>query len=114
MVAGGFPNLGEDRRNHFAMDVGQTPVETVVVVGDPGVIETQEMEHRGVEVPHSGWLLHGSAAELVSGPVTHSPCDARPHHPAGKAVGIVIPPLGPRLMSGHPPELGGPEDQGVV
>ena len=90
----------------MAVDVGEPPLDAVVVVRKPGVIEPEEVEERGVEVGDRLHLLHGLVAEVVGGTVVVSPSHPRARQPDGEPGGVVVAAAGPALEGGHPPELG--------
>ena len=72
-----------------AVDVGQAEVAAVVAVGEPFVIETQEVEDGGVEIVMRDAVLDGVHAEFVGGAVGDPPLDAAARHPHGEAVMVV-------------------------
>jgi hypothetical protein len=47
--------------HHTSLDVGESTVKTVVVVGEAFEVEAQQMQHRAVEVPDGGRVHHGAA-----------------------------------------------------
>ena len=46
--------LGHDFADHVAVDVGEAAVEAVVVPGEALVVEAEQVQDRGVEVPDGG------------------------------------------------------------
>ena len=52
--------------HEFAGDVGETEVATLEAVGQPSVIEAEQMEQRGVEVIHVDFVFYDVKAEIVS------------------------------------------------
>ena len=57
--------LGQDLPDHVAVDVGEPARRAVVVVGEPLVVEAEQVEDRGVEVVDVDDVLDGLVAELV-------------------------------------------------
>ena len=85
-----------------------------MVPGDPRVVESQQVQHGGVEVPDGDRVLGSPPTELVGRPVADTSLNSRAHHPAGEPVGIVVTAGRAFLMRGHPAEFGRPEDERVV
>jgi hypothetical protein len=83
------------------------------------VVETQQVQDRGVQVVDVDRILHSAEAELVGGAVDLSALDAAAGHPDREAVGVVIasvdlPALRIQLDRGRAPELATPENQRLV
>ncbi|KAJ3049450.1 hypothetical protein HK102_012501, partial [Quaeritorhiza haematococci] len=57
-------SLRHDRADHVAVHVGQAEVAAGVAVGEPGVVEAEEVEDRGVEVVDVDDVLDGLVAEV--------------------------------------------------
>src|SRR5262245_4916628 len=71
------------------------------------------MEHRCMNVGHIMAVLHGVKAELIGGPMNHTPSYARARHPDRETVGIMIAAV--RAFSARSAaELRSPNDQRVV
>ena len=51
------------------MHVGQAEVAAGVAVGEPGVVEAEQVQDRGVQVVDVDRLLDGLVAEFVGGAV---------------------------------------------
>ena len=64
----------QDRRDHLPGDVGQAEVAALELVGQPGVVDPEEAEDRGVEVVDVDDVLDRRVAEFVGRAVG----DARP------------------------------------
>ena len=77
------------------------------------MVEAQQMQHRGVEVPDGRYIHRGSPPKLVRRAVTGAALDAGAHQPTREPVRIVVPAGRPGLMRRHPPEFRGPQHQGV-
>ena len=67
------------------MDVGEAALNAVVVVREPGMVDTQEVQHGGVEVGPRHRVLGDLPADVV-GRAERGPGPAarrkRPYHPA--------------------------------
>src|SRR4051812_4492947 len=83
--------------NHMGVvHIGQPFVAAVEVVGDSLVIQTYQMQDRGVEVGDHGAVFGGVVAELVGGAVGLAAADAAAGEPDAEALLVVVPPF-PRL-----------------
>ena len=105
---------GDDRLDHMTVDVGQTAIEAVVIVGKLFMIESEQMQHGGIEVPHGRRIDFAASPEGIGCPVTGSSLNACPEHPARETIRIVISSGGSRLVRWHPTEFGGPQDERIV
>ena len=59
----------QDAPDDLAVDVGQPEVAAGVAIGQPGVIEAQQVEDRGVEVVDVDLVVDGVVAVIVGGAV---------------------------------------------
>ena len=100
--------------DHLAMHIGQAALGAVVVECELLVVQPQEVQHRGVEVVDGADVLLRLVAELVGSAVAEARSDSGAGHPDGKAVGVMIPALAPRLVGGHPTELRSPKHQRIL
>jgi hypothetical protein len=96
-VPAGYPS-SQHLLDHVPVHVGEPALDPVVVEREPGVIEAEEVEDRGVEIVDGRHLLHGLVAELVGRPVVEDPLDTRPGQPDGEAGGNPSPVFVPVLM----------------
>ena len=62
-------SLRQDVPHNLAVHVGQAEVSAGVAVGEPGVVEAQQVQDRGVQVVDVDGFLDGPVAELVGGAV---------------------------------------------
>ena len=119
LPAGGTRS-GNDVVDDVAVDVGQAEVAAVVAVGEPFVIQAQEVEDGGVEIVMRDAVLDGVHAEFVGGAVGDATLDAAARHPHGEAVMVVAAAEGcfgqrpVRLLKRRAAELGGPDDESLV
>ena len=60
------------------MDVGEATVDAVVAVGEPLVIDAEEMEHGGVDVVAIDRLFDGFVGPFVGGTVADAAFEAAP------------------------------------
>ena len=98
----------------MSMYIGESAIDAVVPNGEFRVIDPEEMQDRGVDVVHFGWVLAVGrlVAEFVARPETDPALDAAAAEPVGEAIRIVIAAL-TALRTGHAAEFRGPKDNGV-
>ena len=96
------------------MDVCQSAVDAIMVVGEPFVIKAEQVEDGSVKIVHGGDILLGLPAEGIGRSIRVGGVDAGSGEPSGEARGVVIAPAGPFLESGHAAELGTPDHKDVV
>src|SRR5688572_29743413 len=65
-------------------------LEALEFVGEAGVVETQEVQNRGVQVPDVNAIARDVEAELVALAERHARLDAAAGEPHGEGVGMVI------------------------
>ena len=95
------------------MHVGQAAVESVVVPRQLFVLESQQVQHRGVEVPNGCRVHLRASAKLVGRSVADAALDPRSHHPTRKTIGVVVAAGGARLMRRHATKLSRPKHKRV-
>ena len=81
---------GEDPADDFAEDIGETKVTASVAVGEPLVIDSHQMQYRGMQIVSRDWVLNGLEAELIGRPINGPTLDSATRHPKGKAPVIVV------------------------
>lgn len=74
-------NSCEHLTDHAAMDIGQATVQAIVVITEMIIVQTEEVENRGIELPDGGWLLHGPASKFICGTMAGSSLHPGSHHP---------------------------------
>ena len=74
-------NLGDNFVKDVSEDVGQAYVATIVAEGEPLVVESQKMQHGGVDVMNVGWVLDGVHPQFVGGPIAHAALQTTARHP---------------------------------
>ena len=96
------------------MHVRQSPFDTIVVIAKTLVIQSQQMQNRGMQVINRGDLFHGTMAKIISRPVTErrlNSCTSQSGREAGR---IVVPTTGTLLESGHPSKFCAPHNQRIL
>ena len=60
-----WPTVCEDPLDHVSVNVGQTPLDAVVVEAQPLVIETENPQDRGVEIVDGRDVVGRLVAEFI-------------------------------------------------
>ena len=102
--------LSEDSFRHHTGDVRQTKVSAGETVRESFVIQSEKVEHGGMEIVDVHPIFNGVVADLIRGAVDFSSLHAPSGHPDGVAVGIVIPSVA-AFRYWRAAELTGPNDQ---
>ena len=92
------------------MHVGEPHVPAAVAVGEPLVVQPEQVQHRRVQVVRGDRLLFGLVAEVVGGPDRLAALDPGPRHPGRLRPRVVIASHAP-LRDRHPTELSMPHHQ---
>lgn len=101
--------VGEDVR---WLDAGESGIEALEFVGKAFEIDTEEVEHGGVEVVHGSAVFHGIVAELIGRSADDPAFDSRTCHPDRKRIDVVI--ASGALAHRRAAEFPAPDDQGVI
>ena len=72
------------------------------------MIEAQQVQHGCVQVVHMDLVAHRCKSEIVGGTVNHATLDASARQPNGKAVVVMIAPIG-ALACGRAAEFAAPK-----
>ena len=76
--------------HHAAEDIGETKVTASVAVGEPLVIDSHQMQYRGMQIMSRDRILNSLESELVGRPVNGSSLNTATRHPKRKTPMIVI------------------------
>lgn len=95
------------------MDIGQSKIATSVAIGQSLVVDSEQVEERGVEVVHMDFVFGCIETEVIGGPVTESGLNSCAGQPPREGMGIVIASV-VTLGGWCPAEFAAPEDQGIV
>src|SRR5262245_32898367 len=71
----------EDCLHHLAVHVGQAEVAARVAIGEAGVLEAEQLQDGGVEVPDRNRVFHDIATVVVRLPVDDAALDAAASQP---------------------------------
>ena len=80
----------QDRLDHRAVHVGQAVVAALVLEGQPGVVDAQAVQDRGVQVVDVDRVLDDVVAEVVGLAVGDAGLDPAAGQPDGEAAGMVV------------------------
>ena len=98
----------------MAVDIGQTALETIVIVSETLVVQAHEVQDSSIEIVNGGATGHRFKPELITLAVAVSLLDTGPREETGESIRIVIASCAIALEERHATELGTPDDQGVV
>jgi hypothetical protein len=76
------------------VNIGQAEISPAVAVNEFGVIESEQMEHRRVEVVQMDNAVDRLVAKLVGGTVSQSASRSATGQPSCVAFGVVVSPFG--------------------
>ena len=104
---------GQDLVDHTATEIGEAIIAAVVAIGELFVIETEQVEQRGVKVVDVDFVFHGLVTELVGRSMMDSAFDAAAGHPDGESLGIVVA-TGAALRVGGAAKFSTPNDKRFI
>src|SRR5690606_21482186 len=112
--------LCKDLADHATMHIRQPEIAPRVAIRQAFVIESQQMQHGGMQVVDGHRVLDRAEAELVSRPVNRPSLNSTTSHPQGKAPVVVITSLAgaravlSQLDRRRSPELAGAQNERLV
>ena len=53
--------------DEFSVDVGEPEIAALGAVGEAGMIQSEEMQERGVEIVDVDWIFDGVEPEIIGG-----------------------------------------------
>ncbi|MFM1944913.1 MAG: hypothetical protein RI897_3895 [Verrucomicrobiota bacterium] len=96
-------------------DAGEFHIEALVSVGEALVIDTEEVEHGGVEVTDVDDIFDGVIAEFIGSAVGGAGLDTAAGEPHGEALDVVVASFAAFFLGhGGAAEFAAPDDEGVV
>ena len=104
--------LGEYVGDHFAVDIGQPSLDSVVVDAETAVLESSQVQDCGVDIMNTGGVFDRPVSKRVGGTEGKRCPDTCPGHPDSESVGVVVSTAGPLLERGHAAEFAAEDDQG--
>ena len=98
----------------MTVDVSQTPLQAVVVIGQALVIQAHEVENSRVEVVYASRVDCRFEAPFVALAITEAFLHAGPGQKAGKRIRVVIASRTIGLQEWHASKLGSPNHKGII
>src|SRR5262245_38395239 len=95
------------------VDIRQPVIAAAVVVGEPGMIQAEQVQDRGVQVVEVHLALSGRARQRVAGAVTEAAFHPTAGHPHRVATIVMIPSIAV-LAGGGASEFSAPDEQRVL
>ncbi len=84
--------LRQDFFDHVAMHIGQTEIAAGVAVGQPLVVESHLVQHRGVKIVQRDFVLGHRHRQFVGCSVSHPAAEAAAGQPDRVAIDVMIAP----------------------
>src|SRR5262245_64905014 len=109
-----FIELAQYPSYHVPVHVRQPKVAAAVAIGEPQVVEAQEVQNGGVQVVDADAIFDGAVADLVGGAVMDAAFDAGAGEPDAEGVRIMIAARAAALYQGKSAELAAPDHQRLV
>ena len=111
--------LGENGLHDMAVDIGEAVVAPLEFVGEPLVIDAQEMKQGGLEVVNVNGVFCDVKADVIGLAVSDAWFDSSARHPDRESVGVVVTApswavLKVALKKRSTAELASPDDEGVI
>ncbi|MFT6576443.1 MAG: hypothetical protein ACJA16_004652 [Akkermansiaceae bacterium] len=91
--AGSVPHrkaLRDDIVHHLSVDIGETEIPSTISISERLMIESEQVEHRRVQVVEVDLVLHRFVAKLVGFAISKATADTAPRHEDGVARRIVV------------------------
>src|SRR5438034_7667125 len=94
--------------------VRKAAIDAVVIEGQFLMIDSEQVQNRGVKVINRHWVLTGEVADFVRPAITETFFHARARQKAREGVGMMIPAQSANALSGGTAsEFCAPNDQGI-
>ena len=86
--------LSQDIMHHVAMDIGQSEISSTEMKGQLLVVETEQVQHRGMQVVYGHGIFLHAIAIFVGPSVDHTSADAAAGHPHAEGGRILVATIG--------------------
>ena len=106
--------MGEDFANDVTVNVGQTSMRTIVIIGQPLMVQAEEMQDGRVEVMDVHHVFDGLVAEFIGRAEAETSLHARTGQPRGETLRVMVATFSSFLKRRHPAEFRGPEDERII
>src|SRR5690606_38871081 len=104
------PSL-QDRRNDVTMDIGQSASDAVVIEREPFVIQSQQVQGRGVQIIAVAWILGGGQSQVVPGAKLRAAPNAASSLPSREYARVMVASFLATLHERLTPEFGRADDE---
>lgn len=105
--------LGEDLLDQVSVDIGQTIVAALESEGQAGVIESEQMQDRGVEVVDMDWVLDSVEPKVIGFAVDPAFFQSTAGHPNAEGSVVVVSTIIATLDHRRASEFASPDHEGV-
>ena len=72
------------------MHIGQATLDSVVVIGQPGVVDAKQMQCGRMQIVAIGWRFHGFESEFIGRSVAHAAANSSTGEPCGEPARVVV------------------------
>ena len=103
---------GDDFLDHPASHIGKAEISPGVAVGQPLVVDAEQVQDRRVQIVDMYFVDHRVIAVVIGFTIGQATTDPAARHPDREPMGIVIASVA-ILGSGSPAELSAPDHQRV-
>ena len=105
--------------DHPASNIGETEVTSLETMGQLEMVESEGMQHRGVEVIDVDWVFGNSPSDFVAGTVDQSTLDATSGQKHAERERLIVAagdigPSAPIFSQRCPTKFGAPDNHGLV
>jgi len=83
--------VGQDIPHNGAVHVGQPEVAAGMPPRQPFMVQSQQMQHGGVQIMHRDSVLHGLESKVVGLSVDHAASNSTAGQPHGESIVVVVP-----------------------
>src|SRR5262245_575411 len=95
------------------MDICGTPINAIMPEGELSVVDTEQIQHRRMNIVAVGGLVDGFIRPFIGAAMTYATANTAAGQPRRVPERIVVTPLAP-LAARHAPEFAGPVNDRVV
>ena len=115
-MGGGRPSSKDLFHNRCRFDSGKFVVEALGFEREAIVLNSEEMQHSGVEVVHRYGIFDDAVAKLIGLTMNRSPLDPAASEEDGERLDVMIPATScaTSLRHGRAAEFPTPDDEGVI
>ena len=112
------PLLSQQRLYHFAVNVGEAKIAPLEPIGQPGMVQTEQVENRRVQIVNVDFVFDGVKSQFICFAVNEARLDTAAGEPHGVTVWMMVAPnlvgFGFALHHGRASEFTTPDDQRFI